>query len=53
MAAGEKKENKLIERHGSKKAYEPGREEKKKTRKDGSDQDQEALQNYRGEIINT
>lgn len=29
MAAGEKKENKLIERHGSKKAYEPGREEKK------------------------
>lgn len=41
MAAGEKKENKLIERHGSKKAYEPGRGKKKK-RKDGSDQDQEA-----------
>lgn len=41
MAAGEKKENKLIERHGSKKAYELGREEKN-PRKDGSDQDQEA-----------
>lgn len=31
MAAGEKKENKLIERHGSKKVYEPGREKKKNT----------------------
>lgn len=52
MAAGEKKENKLIERHGSKKAHKPGREEKKNT-EDGSDHDQEARQNYRGEMINT